>query len=325
MSEPLISVLIPAYNHENYIQNTIQSAIDQTYQNIELLVFDDGSKDSTFEKMKELEEACKKRFSNFRLMTKENEGICKTLNRLLELASGEYILICASDDCLKPDVIEKEYGFLSKNPDYALCVGNNEFIDENSKVRQVDENQNAADNNKAKYKTFKDYLQASTKINFNSDKFGTYETLYIRNYIPNGYLIRKSIFKKTGLYREEAPLEDWYLMLQISKYAKMKFIDEVLFSYRIHPSNTIKNTKRMLEIYRKTEAFENEVVLPNLDFNSVPNEIKNVYREGALLKRQGLPFVFEILTHRRYKERIKEIKLFNLTICKYTKREKHAI
>ena len=87
---------------------------------------------------------------------------------------------------------------------------------------------------------------------FTSKLFGTYESIYCNNYIPNGYLIRKSIFEKTGLFTTEAPLEDYYLMLQISKYSKMKYLNEILFSYRMHNTNTIKNNKKMEMITLKT-------------------------------------------------------------------------
>ena len=61
----LISVLMPAYNHENFVQDAIKSVISQNYKNVELLIIDDGSNDSTFEKIMELEEECKKIFKNF--------------------------------------------------------------------------------------------------------------------------------------------------------------------------------------------------------------------------------------------------------------------
>ena len=60
--DALISVLIPAYNHENYIQDTIDSVIRQTYNNIELIILDDGSSDNTLAKIKEYESKCQKRF-----------------------------------------------------------------------------------------------------------------------------------------------------------------------------------------------------------------------------------------------------------------------
>lgn len=65
MIEKLISVLVPAYNHEQYIQETIRSVIGQSYKNIELIILDDGSSDKTLEKIKELESECNERFVRF--------------------------------------------------------------------------------------------------------------------------------------------------------------------------------------------------------------------------------------------------------------------
>ena len=151
--QPLVSVLIPAYNHENYIQETIKSIINQTYQNIELLIVDDGSKDSTYQKMQEMKKECEKRFVSVHFETKENEGTCKTLNKLLSLVKGNYLYIIASDDMAKPNAIEKGINFIEKNPDYALCVGDNEIIDSENKVCFWDKDRNILyENKRAVYK-----------------------------------------------------------------------------------------------------------------------------------------------------------------------------
>lgn len=68
----LVSVLIPAYNHEKYVQGAIKSIINQTYQNIELIIVDDGSKGSTWQKIQELKEECEKRFVRVHFETKQN-------------------------------------------------------------------------------------------------------------------------------------------------------------------------------------------------------------------------------------------------------------
>src|SRR5574344_1018426 len=128
-TNPLVSVVIPAYNHEKYVKEAIYSIINQTYEKIELIIVDDGSKDSTWEKINELKEDCLKRFRNVIFESQENKGSCDTLNHLLDLAKGEYIYLIASDDIAKPNAIEKEVEFLINNADYALCVGDNEIID----------------------------------------------------------------------------------------------------------------------------------------------------------------------------------------------------
>ncbi len=260
----LVSVIIPAYNHEKYIQETIQSIINQTYENIELIIIDDGSTDDTWQKINELKEKCEKRFRNTYFATKCNSGTCETLNLLLEKTQGEYIYLIASDDIAKPNAIALEVSFLKDNPNYALVVGDNEIIDANSVVCYWDEKQNCVyETEKATYKTFGDLLKKTRKdIEFSSEQFGTHSALMLMNHVPNGYLIRKSIFKKIGMFTNKAPLEDYWLMLQISKYAKMKYLDEVLFSYRWHSTNTIKQTEKMEEYTIKTRQYE-EFILKN--------------------------------------------------------------
>jgi len=260
--QDLISVLIPAYNHERYVQEAIQSIIAQTYDNIELIVIDDGSPDNTWSKIQEMKKACAKRFSGLILERQSNHGVGYTFNRALELAKGQYVYTIASDDAAKPDALEILHDFLSAHKDYALAVGNNEIIDAASKRAYWDKKTNLVYNKeKAAYHTFKDFLTRSKHhIDFNSDDFGTYKSLLKRNYIPNGYLIRKDIFSKTGGYVAEAPLEDWYIMLQISKYAKMKYIDKILFSYRWHGRNTIRQTSRMRDYIQKTFTHEIKLV-----------------------------------------------------------------
>lgn len=256
--QSLVSVIIPAYNHEKYVQETIKSVIDQTYKNIELIIIDDGSPDKTLEKINELKEACEKRFVRFIVQTQDNQGTCVTMNKLLECVQGEYVYLIASDDKMSPDAIETLYAFLSQNEDYALAVGENLFIDGDSIQCYWDANKNNVYDLKDAVRTsFSDFLiKMASRVDFLSDEFGSYESLLIGNYIPNGYLIRKSIFEKIGYFTKDAPLEDYYLMLQISKYAKMKYINKPLFYYRWHGANTISRVKDMMELTRLTQLNE---------------------------------------------------------------------
>ena len=316
----LVSAIISAYNHENYIQDTIKSLIAQTYKNIELIIIDDGSVDSTWQKIQEMKPECEQRFCNVYFETKENEGSCITINRLLEKAQGEYIYFIASDDLAKPQAIEKEVEFLNQNPDFALVVGNNEIIDFEGKACYWDKDRKIIyEKSKAKYKTFVDFLKVKRGFNFLSDKFGTYETLYYSNYIPNGYLVRKSIFSLFPPFSNDAPLEDWYMMLQISKYSRMKYIDEILFSYRWHNSNAIKNNERM-SLFNKLTRENEEKLLKNLDTKKVLPEVIDVAKNGACYKKQGLPFVLEMLTYKKGFEKHKIIKVFNIPVFRFSKK-----
>lgn len=319
-NNPLVSVVIPAYNHENYVQDTIKSIIEQTYQNIELIIIDDGSKDLTWQKIKELQAECEKRFVRVVLETKDNEGSCKTLNKLFSFAQGEYVYIMASDDIAKPMAIEKEVEFLVNNGDYALVVGDNEIIDFEGKLAYWDKNRNLVyDKKQAKYLTFADFLKSKRcEIDFNSDKFGDYGSIFFENYVPNGYLIRRSIFEKFGYFTPDAPLEDYWLMLQISKYSKVKYLDEVLFSYRWHAENTIKNVEKIREYIQKTRAYENNI-LKEIVLEDCQQSFREYFNFGYCYKKVGIPFVFEICRYECFEHRWRVLKLFNISIFKWEK------
>lgn len=97
---PLVTVMIPSYNHEKYIKESIQSVIDQTYSRLELIVIDDGSKDNSIQIIEEMRLACEQRFEHFQFIFRENRGLSRTLNQGLSLARGEYFSIVASDDIM---------------------------------------------------------------------------------------------------------------------------------------------------------------------------------------------------------------------------------
>ncbi|MDR2067266.1 MAG: glycosyltransferase family 2 protein [Endomicrobium sp.] len=263
LSKHTVSVIMLAYNHEKYIQDAIKSIIAQTYKNIELIIIDDGSKDSTYKKILEMESDCKNRFVRTIFKTQNNVGTSTTLNRLVALTEGQYIYIIASDDIAAPDAIETEVLFLDRNPDYGLVVGDNAIIDsESNRIYYGSNGEFVYTEKDVKYKTFGEFLQAQVPyVNFCSKEFGSYESFCRTNYVPNGYLIRKIIFNGKDLFSINAPLEDWWLMLQISKYWKMKYINKILFYYRQHSSNTINQREKIDSYVLKTFEYEKKCVL----------------------------------------------------------------
>lgn len=219
----------------------------------------------------------------------------------------------------KPQAIEKEVEFLSQNPQYGLVVGYNEIIDSDNNVCYWDKNKNNIyDINQAVYKTFGELLkQVRHDIDFNSKIFGDYNSLYLGNYIPNGYLLRKEVLNDIH-FVQDAPLEDYYLMLQIAKKYKFKYIDEVLYSYRWHSTNTVKQIKKFFDKTKKTQEYE-EKILANIDKKAVLSDVINVQKYGAILRRRGIKYLFEIVFHRKNNVKIRVVKLFNIPILKFKK------
>ena len=265
MNSDLISVLIPAYNHEKYIEECVRSIMAQTYQNIELLTIDDGSKDATFAKLQELKSECEKRFARVIMEKQDNQGTRTTLNRLLDTANGKYIYLFSSDDMAKPQAIEVLHKFLSENPDYVLAVGDDEIIDSNSERVYWGKKRKIVPENEAVYKTLGDELHINEPNNRHPD-FGNYEDLLRGNYLPNGILCLKQTIFDAGKYNPDVLPEDWYMNLQLAKFGKFKYFPEILFSYRWHESNTISSPEykaRLQEIYRNIYEHEKEYCFAN--------------------------------------------------------------
>ncbi len=250
---PLISVCIPAYNHERYIRKCLEAVLTQDYPNIELIVIDDGSKDSTWSVLQELRPACEKRCRRVVMLHQENQGTCITLNRLFSLAQGEYIAITASDDAFLPHAFINLSNFLSSHPQTGLVVGKNLIMDENSVRCYWDaQRNNVYDKNQAVYRSFTESLTEHT----NRTQFGTYSELLKANHITNGWMFRKNLLSQIPPFTPKAPMEDWWFMLQISKVARISEIPEETFSYRWHAANTIKQAKKMHQLSLKTLQYE---------------------------------------------------------------------
>lgn len=281
----LVSIIIPAYNHSQYVQETIKSAINQTYQNLELIIIDDGSKDDTYKKIKELEDICNDRFVTFTAIKRDNKGTTETINELLSLSKGKYIALIASDDVYYPSAIEDQVKVLDMNDDVSLVVGRNSIIDENGIDCYWDKkHKNVYSEKRAMWKYSSDYLCFAVGVEFNSNLFGTYGLLFSCNHIPNGYVIRKSIFDKIGLFTKEAPLEDYWLMLQLTKFAKIKQIQTVTMKYRWHSANTMQQSERMNYLNSTTRNYEQQMILKNVtdDMNKEYLDFRNNFLLNAI-------------------------------------------
>src|ERR1017187_10376932 len=138
---PLVTVVIPAYNHERYVVESIRSIINQTYRNIELIIINDGSKDDTHGKILTLIEECKQRFARFEYVSRNNVGLTSTLNQALSMARGSYFSALASDDIALPGKIVLLVNALeAAGPTYAAAFGNALFIDDQGRRIGFDNN-----------------------------------------------------------------------------------------------------------------------------------------------------------------------------------------
>ncbi len=126
----LVSVVIPSYNHKSYVIQAIESVLDQSWPNIDLIVIDDGSRDGSPEHIQELLD----QRGGFRFVTRKNRGLLKTLNEGLQLARGEFFCELASDDYFPTNSIELRVKYLQRHPDCVAVFGDGALVKNNMVV-----------------------------------------------------------------------------------------------------------------------------------------------------------------------------------------------
>ena len=124
-----VSIIVPVYNVEKFIDNCIQSLINQTYQNIEIILLNDGSKDNSLEKIKEWE---KKYPKKIKCESHKNIGVGMTRNKGIDLATGEYLTFVDSDDYLDNDFIET---LVNNIDDCDIIVSGYKRVTEDGKIQ----------------------------------------------------------------------------------------------------------------------------------------------------------------------------------------------
>ena len=113
----LISVIVPIYNSEKYLDNTIKSIINQTYKNLEIILVDDGSTDKSYEICKKYQ----KKDNRIKLFHQKNKGVSSARNKGIENSNGEYITFIDSDDLIDKRMYEKLFTAFDNNIDYVFC------------------------------------------------------------------------------------------------------------------------------------------------------------------------------------------------------------
>ena len=233
--EPLVTVIIPCYNHENYIEECLKSVVLQTYKNIELIILNDGSRDKSAEKILNLMDECKNRFVRFEFIDKLNEGVSKTLNQGIQWSMGKYISPLSSDDLIFPDKIEKLVElFEESNEKVGMICGDAIFINETSTKYEM----------LGKYKRFLDFSlcnRENEKEIIINEKEITYLMMLKGNFLPGmAALYSKECLLVINGYNEKLQLEDWEIYLKILKEYKVLYFDDVLAKYRWHETNSVK-------------------------------------------------------------------------------------
>jgi len=215
---PFVTVVVPAYNHENYVIDCIESILSQDYPNIDLVVINDGSTDGTDEKIRGLTGQGGR---PFRYISKENEGLIKTLNLGLKMSDGKYFCELASDDVLLPGSIKKRVEYLESNPEVDAVFTDAYILDGFQKTGRRYMQSRGRQGYDSKYHTFTDGWKGKTRILF-----------------PSG-MIKRDVIDRFGAFDEDFRyIEDTLFMNQIVIFCKVGYLDEPLMYYRRHSGHT---------------------------------------------------------------------------------------
>lgn len=223
---PAISVIMAAYNVEKYISESIESVLNQTFSDFELIIINDGSTDNTLS----LIEYFQKKDPRIKVINNnKNQFVIKSRNIGLEKATGKYITILDSDDLLMPEKFEKQFNFLEENTEVFL-IG--------TSVTMIDENNNYIKDCIAST----DYLQIKT------------EMLKHNTFYHSSIMFRNShiLFREKMLFSE-----DYDLLLNIISQDKIVTnLPEKLVQYRVIQTSLSRKSNKLIQWLFKNKTLE---------------------------------------------------------------------
>ena len=223
MNNPKVSVMVPTYNQEDLIKETLDSILSQTYRNIEVIVTDDGSSDRTSEIINAYHDAHPDRIKP--VYSDVNTGIAANVNRALAQVTGKYISWLAGDDLMKPEKIEKQVCLLESRLDAVGCIHDVEVFE--SGTGKV-------------YGLFSDIYNGSSK--FDS---GGVELWFRSGYcMPGLSLMIRASSVPANLYDTRLHyLNEWVFHVEVFRQGKCLVLDEVLGGYRRHAGNVTSSDR----------------------------------------------------------------------------------
>ncbi len=238
MNTALVSVITPAYNAQDFIGQTIESVINQTYPHWEMLIVDDGSTDGTRgEVQKYLND------NRIKYLYQENQERSAARNNGIRHSSGKYVAFLDADDLWLPDKLRVQVEYLEKHPDVGLCFTGKKCIDGGG--RSVDVH------------SFVPVVAKDQLYHLMTGNFISILTV----------MVPRFVFDKVGLFDETLPVfgaEDWDMWLRIVWRYPIHFINQPLALYRVHDSGTSLDNKSLCREAILRKMFSNPALPPRI-------------------------------------------------------------
>jgi len=279
-AQPLVSICIPTYNGAAFIGEAIQSAIAQTYPNIELIISDDGSTDRTIAIAQSFQSQTS---VDFRIILHRNYGLSQNWNFCISQAKGQYIKFLFQDDLLAPECIEKMVALAQQNPEIGMVfsprgitIADNESNPILRLASQSIKDLHKSWSNLKSIQPGKELLADTNCLNNPINKIGE----------PSTVLIAARVFEEIGLFdsglSQYVDLDMWW---RIMGNYHIGFVDEKLSSLRIHPEQQTwknfaagENHKDVVRFYKK--------LLNSPDYSFLDQPIKQTIRQKLALRTQ---------------------------------------
>jgi len=214
----LVSIVIPCYNGENYIEEAIQSVLSQTYTPYEIIVVNDGSSDSSIEIIKKFK---------LKLIEQENKGCAHARNSGLRHSVGKYLVFLDQDDRLIPEALDIGVTYFLKHPECGFVYGRNRVIDKNGNQINV-----RHCNNMTIYPGYSSYALL----------------IGDRAFVPPAAAMfnRNAVIDAGGFQSEFSLVDEYVLALEIAKRYPIYCHNQIVVEYRKHMNNTSKIGSRLL-------------------------------------------------------------------------------
>lgn len=240
----MVSIILPTYNGEKYIKSSIQSILEQSYPDWELIVIDDCSTDSTNTIVQKFVNR-DKRIKLYR--NSENLRLPASLNIGFKKSQGDYLTWTSDDNLYKPYAIERLLKALQKSNQIGLVFSRMEYIDANGKSKGL------------------------------SDLPGNTKELHYHNIIGASFMYTREVYEKIGDYDTgKFLMEDYDYWLRIFKVYPIKYLPDILYQYRQH-ENSLTETRNRQILKSRIQLLEEELASNNLDSDT----LKMLYKEIA--------------------------------------------
>jgi len=267
-----VSIIIPVFNAEKFLEECLISAINQTYPDIEIIAVNDGSTDNSLEILN--------KYSNkIKIFSKENGGVASALNAGIKLATGEWIKILAADDILYPSATEELMSVANKieNKKQTILYANYEHIDSEGKI-----------------------IDTVNEHDYNSLSNFDFNVRLLDHYLGNEdtVLIHKSTINEFGLYNEIIPFFEGYelrLRYCLLHGCRFHLIKKIIAKYRIHFDQTRK--KRIRAYQEEMDKIRKSILtkLPLAEQQKYEQAFKEYQKNKPLEEKLKLFFRFKIL------------------------------